>query len=78
MPMNAKIPHYLTQKRIALEKGSRNVYTDLGFPESEDMLVKAQLVTRIAEIIRQRRLAQAQAANLLLSSPTITFRGRRL
>jgi hypothetical protein len=53
------------RKEIPIEKGSGNVYADRGYPDSEDMLIKAQLVTKIAEIIQQRRLTQAQAAKLL-------------
>jgi predicted XRE-type DNA-binding protein len=60
-------------QEITIKKGSRNVYSDLGFPDSEDMLIKAQLVTKIAEIIQQRRLTQAQAAKLLrLTQPKIS------
>ncbi len=63
----------ITRQKMLVEKGSGNVYADLGFPDSADMLVKAQLVTKIAEIIRQRRLTQAQAAKLLrLSQPKIS------
>ena len=53
------------RKEIPIENGSGNVYADRGYPDSEDMLIKAQLVTKIAEIIQQRRLTQAQAAKLL-------------
>jgi predicted XRE-type DNA-binding protein len=61
------------RQEITIEKGSGNVYADLGFPDSEDMLIKAQLVTKIAEIIQQRRLTQAQAAKLLrLTQPKIS------
>jgi predicted XRE-type DNA-binding protein len=61
------------RQQISIEKGSGNVYADLGFPDSEDMLIKAQLVTKIAEIIHQRRLTQAQAAKLLrLTQPKIS------
>lgn len=63
----------MTRQAIPVEKGSGNVYEDLGVPNSADMLVKAQLVTEIAEIIRQRRLTQAQAAKLLrLTQPKIS------
>ncbi len=61
------------RQEIVIEKGSGNVYADLGYPDSEDMLIKAQLVTKIAEIIQQRRLTQAQAAKLLrLTQPKIS------
>jgi predicted XRE-type DNA-binding protein len=63
----------LAHREITIEKGSGNVYADLGYPNSADMFVKAQLVTKIAEIIRHRRLTQAQAARLLrLTQPKIS------
>jgi predicted XRE-type DNA-binding protein len=61
------------RQEIPIEKGSGNVYADLGFSDSENMLIKAQLVTKIAEILRQRRLTQAQAAKTLrLTQPKIS------
>lgn len=48
-----------------IEHGSSNVYADLGMPDAEEMLVKAQLATKIAEIIKRRKLTQVQAAELL-------------
>ena len=45
---------------IPVEEGSGNVYTDLGYPDSESMLVKAQLAAKIAEIIKRRALTQAR------------------
>ena len=47
---------YKASKRIAVYAGSGNVYADLGYPDADEMLVKAQLVSKIAEIIRQRGL----------------------
>jgi len=56
-----------------IEKGSKNVYADLGMPDAEKMLVKAQLATKIAEIIKQRRITQVQAAELLgLTQPKLS------
>ena len=48
-----------------IEHGSTNVYADLGMPNAEEMLVKAQLATKIGEIIRRRKLTQVEAAQLL-------------
>lgn len=62
-----------------IEKGSANVYADLGIPDAEEMLVKAQLATKIAEIIKQRRMTQVQAADLLgMPQPKLSnmLRGR--
>ena len=52
-------------ERMAVYAGSGNVYADLGYPDADEMLVKAQLVSKIAEIIRQRGLTQVEAAKVL-------------
>ena len=53
-----------------IERGSGNVFADLGLPDAETHVLKAELVTRIDEIIRQRGLKQFEAAKLLgLSQP---------
>jgi predicted XRE-type DNA-binding protein len=63
----------VVQGEIAVEKSSGNVYADLGYTDSDDMLVKAQIVTKIAEIIEQRGLTQEQAAKILrLTQPKIS------
>ena len=46
-------------------KGSMNVYADLGVANADEMLVKAQLATKIAEIVKVRKMTQVQAASLL-------------
>ena len=54
-------------------RGSTNVYVDLGIADAEEMLVKAQLATKINEIIKQRKLTQLQAAELLgISQPKLS------
>jgi predicted XRE-type DNA-binding protein len=58
---------------MPVQKGSENVYVDLDYHDSEDMLVKAQLVTKIADVIRQRGLTQEGAAKVLgLTQPKIS------
>ena len=47
-----------------IERSSGNVFTDLGLPDAETHLLKAQLVTRIDRIIRQRGLKQVDPAKL--------------
>ena len=60
-------------KEINIERGSGNVFADLGRPDAETHLLKAQLVTRIDKIIRQRGLKQVEAAKLLgLSQPDVS------
>jgi predicted XRE-type DNA-binding protein len=48
-----------------VEMGSGNVYADLGYADADEMLIKAQLVAKIAEIIKRKGLTQTQAAELL-------------
>ena len=59
--------------KIKIERGSGNVFADLGRPDAEAHLLKAKLVSRIDEIIRQRGLKQVEAAKLLgLSQPDVS------
>src|SRR5689334_21325492 len=46
------------------EVGSGNVFEDLGLPNAEEHLVKAQLVFKIDTILKRRGLKQADAAEL--------------
>lgn len=56
-----------------IERGSGNVFADLGVPDAETHLLKAELVTRIDRIIRQRGLKQIEAAKMLgLSQPDVS------
>jgi predicted XRE-type DNA-binding protein len=48
-----------------VEEGSANIFADLGFPNPEEHLAKAELAVQIVEIIRQRRLSQSAAAAIL-------------
>jgi len=54
-----------TDKSVSHQRGSTNVYADLGYKSADDMLVKAQLVTTIAEILTERGYTQTKAAALL-------------
>jgi predicted XRE-type DNA-binding protein len=54
-------------------RSSGNVFKDLGFPDAEALLAKAELVSRISEIIRKRRLTQMKAAEILgVSQPKVS------
>jgi predicted XRE-type DNA-binding protein len=50
-----------------------SVYAQLGFPDAEEMLVKAQLVSKIGEILKEREWSQQQAAKVLgLTQPKLS------
>ena len=44
--------------------GSGNVFADLGLPNAEEMLAKAELAQKITAILTRRRLTQAEAAKV--------------
>lgn len=50
---------------VKIEKSTGNVYTDLGMADANEMIVKAQLATKIGEIIKSRKWSQQQAAKVL-------------
>jgi predicted XRE-type DNA-binding protein len=61
-----------------VEQGSTNIFADLGFPNPEEHLAKAGLAMQIIEIIRQRRLNQAAAADILsIDQPKVSALIRR-
>ena len=52
-------------KSVRHQRGSTNVYADLSYKSADEMLVKAQLVTTIAQILTERGYTQTKAAQLL-------------
>jgi predicted XRE-type DNA-binding protein len=68
-----------TEKPVRVEYGSGNVFADLGLPNPDLALAKADLVVRIRSLIVERKLTQAKAAKLLrLDQPKVSalVRGR--
>ncbi len=62
-----------------LEPSSGNVFADLGIPNPDLALAKAELVQHIRALITERKLTQAAAAKLLgLDQPKVSaiLRGR--
>ena len=47
---------------IEMYQGSMNVYADLGYPDAEEMLIKAQLVAQIHSANKTRGWTQQEAA----------------
>ena len=63
----------MKREAMKIERGIGNVFADLGHPNAEAHLLKAELVARIDKIIRQRGLKQVEAAKLLrLSQPDVS------
>ena len=55
----------LKRKALEQEPGSGNVFADLGLADAGEHLIKAGLVVKIDRTIRQRRLTQTAAAELM-------------
>ena len=48
-----------------VQKGTENVFADIGVKNPGRVLVRAQVMSRIAEIIKKRGMTQKQASTLL-------------
>jgi predicted XRE-type DNA-binding protein len=58
-------------KRV--KESSGNVFWDLGLPDPDGLLAKAELTRQLYEAIKQRGLTQAEAAKLLgLRQPDVS------
>ena len=65
-------------RKIQVEAGSDNIFADLGLPDAETHLLKAQIVSEIYRLTTQRKLTQAQAGKRMgISQPEVSrmFRG---
>jgi predicted XRE-type DNA-binding protein len=52
-------------EEIKVYSGTGNVFADLGLPNSDELLIKAELVHHISELISERKLTQVEAAEIL-------------
>jgi predicted XRE-type DNA-binding protein len=56
-------------EEIEVEVGSDNIFADLGLANPEEHLAKAELASRVGQVLRERSLTQAAAAELLGVDP---------
>ncbi len=60
-------------KKTAFVKGTGNVFADIGLPDSETHLIKAQLVHQIGELIKKEKLTQSDAAGrMAMTQPDVS------
>ena len=65
--------------KIGIERGSGNVFSDIGRPDAEGHYVKAQLVFRMQQIMKAEKLSQSRAADIMgIKQPDVSnlVRGR--
>jgi predicted XRE-type DNA-binding protein len=53
------------KEEIEVYHGSCNVFADMGLPDAEERLAKADLSMQIQDILKKQKLTQAKAAELL-------------
>jgi predicted XRE-type DNA-binding protein len=66
-------------RELEQAKSSGNVFADLGLPNPEERLAKAELAAQISSIIQHRHLTQEAAAEILgITQPRVSdlMRGR--
>jgi len=51
-------------KKMRYEVGSGNVFADIGLPNADEHLIKAERVYKIDTLMKQRKLKQTEAAKL--------------
>ena len=57
----------------AIRRGTKNVFVDLGFPDADTHLLKAQLMSRVQDTMRDSQLNQTQAARITgVSQPDLS------
>lgn len=62
------------EEEITFTPSSGNVFADLGLPDADDLLAKANLALHIRRTIEARKLTQVQAAELLgLDQPKVSL-----
>lgn len=69
----------MPKEKIEIHQGSGNVFADLGLPDSEEMLLKSQIVVELHREIRARNLTQTAAAKRIgIAQPDLSnvLRGR--
>jgi predicted XRE-type DNA-binding protein len=73
--------HYVSPRRrpVKVEIGSGNVFADIGLPNPEEALAKAEIARRVNLILSSQKLSQVEAGNILgISQPRVSdlARGR--
>jgi predicted XRE-type DNA-binding protein len=55
----------MTKRKVGVREGSGNVFADLGLPNPEERLLKANIVNELHRLISERGLTQVKAARLI-------------
>jgi predicted XRE-type DNA-binding protein len=69
----------MPKSKIEIHESSGNIFADLGLPDSEELLLKSQIVVELHRGIKSRKLTQTAAAKLIgIAQPDLSnvLRGR--
>jgi predicted XRE-type DNA-binding protein len=55
----------MAKRRIEIEAGTGNVFADLGYADAKERTLKVELALEVNRVLKQSKLTQAQAAELL-------------
>jgi len=55
----------MAKKRIEIETGTGNVFADLGYADAKERTLKVKLALEVNQLLKQRKITQARAAELL-------------
>jgi predicted XRE-type DNA-binding protein len=57
----------------SVRRGTKNLFADLGFPDVETHLLKAELVSRVRDILEDGQITQTEAAGITgVSQPDLS------
>ncbi len=60
-------------EKNAIRRGTANVFADLGYADADTHLLKAELVARVQDIVKDRKLSQTAVAEMVgVSQPDIS------
>ena len=63
----------IVKDAVGIEESSGNIFADLGLPDAEETLLKAQVVVVLHRLMKARKLTQTAAARLLgVSQPDLS------
>lgn len=69
----------MTDHENQITVGSGNVFADLGLPDADEHLLRAEIVVQLRRLIEARKLTQSKAAQLIgIAQPDLSnvLRGR--
>jgi predicted XRE-type DNA-binding protein len=55
----------MANKRTEIDAGTSNVFADLGYADAKERTLQVKLALEVNRVLKERKLAQAQAAELL-------------